>query len=223
MLVAMLKETKAPTVSQFLTHSFSRVSPAVAQGVLRRGGEGEHAASARKCGRHEADRLYQAIQKTKIGAPATNYIAPIGEELILRGLHRWCRASSTPPPAAPGGLSRQSLPHRGRPRAYGGGVMGQGREALHELLEACDARTCGSSSRPPSTASAPRPRTRFCRRRACHRRSSPGKLKTAEIAKLHEAMRNVNLHDGQSMTLLRYANRVPLQFPKPTDLRIAEA
>ena len=25
-------------------------------------------------------------------------------------------------------------------------------------------------------------------------------------------MRNVNLHDGQSMTLLRYANRVPLQF-----------
>ena len=37
-------------------------------------------------------------------------------------------------------------------------------------------------------------------------------MKAAEIAKLHEAMHNVNLHDGQSMTLLRYANRVPLQF-----------
>ena len=48
--------------------------------------------------------------------------------------------------------------------------------------------------------------------RPAARRVSPGKLKAAEIAKLHEAMRNVNLHDGQSMTLLRYANRVPLQF-----------
>jgi DNA topoisomerase-6 subunit B len=43
-------------------------------------------------------------------------------------------------------------------------------------------------------------------------RSSPGKLKPAEIAKLHEAMKNVNLEAGQSMNVLRYANRVPLQF-----------
>ena len=34
----------------------------------------------------------------------------------------------------------------------------------------------------------------------------------AEIAKLHEAMRSVNLEDGQTMNVLRYANRVPLQF-----------
>ena len=43
-------------------------------------------------------------------------------------------------------------------------------------------------------------------------RASPGKLKTAEIAKLHEAMRNVNLDEGQTMNVMRYANRVPLQF-----------
>ena len=43
-------------------------------------------------------------------------------------------------------------------------------------------------------------------------RVSPGKLKAAELDKLHEAMRNVNVHDGQTMTVLRYANRVPLQF-----------
>ena len=37
MLVAMLKETKAPTVSQFLTHSFSRVSAGRgAEGLRRR-------------------------------------------------------------------------------------------------------------------------------------------------------------------------------------------
>ena len=43
-------------------------------------------------------------------------------------------------------------------------------------------------------------------------RTGPGKLKTAEITKLHEAMRSVNLEAGQTMNVLRYANRVPLQF-----------
>ena len=43
-------------------------------------------------------------------------------------------------------------------------------------------------------------------------RVSPGKLKPAEIDQLHEAMQNVNLNEGQSMNVLRYANRVPLQF-----------
>jgi DNA topoisomerase-6 subunit B len=43
-------------------------------------------------------------------------------------------------------------------------------------------------------------------------RQSPAKLKKDEIAQLHAAMRNVNLSEGQSMQVLRYANRVPLQF-----------
>ncbi len=43
-------------------------------------------------------------------------------------------------------------------------------------------------------------------------RASPGKLKAAEIAKLHGALHSVNLDAGQTMTVLRYANRVPLQF-----------
>ena len=115
MLVAMLKETKAPTVSQFLTHSFSRVSPAVARKICE-AAKLSTRANPQKCGRHEADRLYQAIQQTKISAPATDCIAPIGEELILTGLHQVVPgefyAAATP---AAGGLSRQSVPHRGRP------------------------------------------------------------------------------------------------------------
>ena len=43
-------------------------------------------------------------------------------------------------------------------------------------------------------------------------RASPGKLKKEEIVKLHEAMRNVNLEEGQTMNVMRFANRVPLQF-----------
>jgi DNA topoisomerase-6 subunit B len=37
-------------------------------------------------------------------------------------------------------------------------------------------------------------------------------MKKDEIAALHAAMHSVNLEDGQTMSVLRYANRVPLQF-----------
>jgi DNA topoisomerase-6 subunit B len=43
-------------------------------------------------------------------------------------------------------------------------------------------------------------------------RQAPAKLKTEEISRLHAAMKNVNLSEGQTMQVLRYANRVPLQF-----------
>ncbi|HEX4999578.1 MAG TPA: DNA topoisomerase VI subunit B, partial [Terriglobia bacterium] len=43
-------------------------------------------------------------------------------------------------------------------------------------------------------------------------RQTPARLSVEEIGRLHAAMRNVNLSEGQSMQVLRYANRVPLQF-----------
>src|SRR5207237_4948845 len=43
-------------------------------------------------------------------------------------------------------------------------------------------------------------------------RQAPAKLKEEDIAQLHAAMKNVNLSEGQSMQVFRYANRVPLQF-----------
>jgi DNA topoisomerase-6 subunit B len=43
-------------------------------------------------------------------------------------------------------------------------------------------------------------------------RQSPSKLKKEEIDQLFAAMKNVNLSENQSMQVLRYANRVPLQF-----------
>jgi DNA topoisomerase-6 subunit B len=41
---------------------------------------------------------------------------------------------------------------------------------------------------------------------------SPGRLKSADVDRLYEALQSVNLSEGQSMNVLRYANRVPLQF-----------
>src|SRR5205823_392312 len=43
-------------------------------------------------------------------------------------------------------------------------------------------------------------------------RQTPSRLEKEDIARLHAAMRNVNLSEGQTMQVLRYANRVPLQF-----------
>jgi DNA topoisomerase-6 subunit B len=43
-------------------------------------------------------------------------------------------------------------------------------------------------------------------------RQSPAKMKPAEIEQLHHAMQSINISEGQSMQVLRYANRVPLQF-----------
>ena len=64
-LLALLKATDAGTLSQFLTSSFSRVSPAVAKKICAAAGL-KVRSSTRKIGRGEVDRLYEAIQGTKI-------------------------------------------------------------------------------------------------------------------------------------------------------------
>ena len=61
--------------------------------------------------------LHEAIQKTKIMAPPTTCISPIGEELVLSGLKKELEAdfyvATTRPPV---GLPRQPVPDRGRHR-----------------------------------------------------------------------------------------------------------
>ncbi|HEV7225591.1 MAG TPA: DNA topoisomerase VI subunit B, partial [Pirellulales bacterium] len=142
MLATMLKDTKSTTLSQFLTQSFSRVSPGVASKICGTAKLGVRASPTR-IGRHEADALYQAIQQTKIGAPTTDCIVPIGEELLLKGLHKVVPGefyvAATRPPAV----------YRGNPfvieaaLAYGGVSTAQkvSLEALTELLAESDART----------------------------------------------------------------------------------
>jgi DNA topoisomerase-6 subunit B len=213
MLVTMLKDTKATTLSQFLTTSFSRVSPAVAQKICETAKLSTRM-STKKVGREEADRLYKAIQQTKISAPQTDCITPIGEELLLKGLHKVVPGefyvAATRPPAV----------YRGNPfvieaaLAYGGSPATHkvSLDALTELLSQSDARTLrqflvntfsglGTDSADKILAAAD-----------IGVRISPGKLKPKDIATLHGAMQNVNADEGQSMNVLRYANRVPLQF-----------
>ncbi len=212
-LVAMLKETKEPTITQFLTKSFSRVSPAVARRICEGAGVSTRA-SSRKIGRHEADLVYQAIQKTKIKSPTTDCISPIGEELILKGLRQVVPgefyAAATRPPSV----------YRGNPfqievgLAYGGASTAHrvSRETLVELIEQTDARTLRQFLYTTFDGVGTDAADRILKEAALKTRVSPGKLKATQVDKLLEAMRNVNLSDGQTMNVLRYANRVPLQF-----------
>jgi DNA topoisomerase-6 subunit B len=213
MLVSMLKDTRAPTLSQFLTKSFSRVSSAVARRICEAAKLSTRARTT-KIGRHEADALYKAIQQTKISAPATDCISPIGEELILKGLHQVVPgefyAAATRPPAV----------YRGNPflievgLAYGGGATAQrvSRDALVELIGQSDARTLRQFLATTFDGLGPVAADKILQEAELPRRISPARLKPPQLDRLHEAMRNVNLHDGQSMTVLRYANRVPLLF-----------
>jgi DNA topoisomerase-6 subunit B len=213
MLVTMLGDAKTMTLSQFLTQSFSRVSPAVASRICAAAGLSTRATTA-KIGRNEADKLYHAIMATKISAPATDCISPIGEELLLKGLHHVVPGefyiAATRPPSV----------YRGNPfqievaLAYGG-MSSANRvplDVLTELLAESDARTLRQFLSSTFYGLGSDAADAIIKEAGIGPRTSPGKLKNAEIARLHEAMKSVNLEAGQTMNVLRYANRVPLQF-----------
>ena len=102
MLIGMLQSTRSPRVTSFLHADFSRVSGPVAADICRRAEVSPTARPAR-VGRDEAERLYKALQATKLMKPPMDCVVPIGEELLLRGLKRGVEAdfyhTVTRPPA----------------------------------------------------------------------------------------------------------------------------
>ena len=115
-LVTMLKDTKAATISQFLTR-------VVLARQLRRGPQdlrdGQDSARGRARTRSAGTRptrCTRRFRRRKIAPPATDCISPIGEELMLKGLHQvvpgefYCGGH-----AAAGRVSRQSVSDRSRP------------------------------------------------------------------------------------------------------------
>ncbi len=85
-------------------------------------------------------------------------------------------------------------------------------EILAELIAQSDARTMRQFIVNTFDGLGPDAADRIIKGANLGTRQSPAKLKSTELKRLHEAMQNVNLSDGQSMQVFRYANRVPLQF-----------
>ncbi|MEE2641643.1 MAG: DNA topoisomerase VI subunit B [Planctomycetota bacterium] len=212
-LFQMLKDSRGSTLSQFLTSSFSRVSASVARKICNAANLSTRASTTR-IGQKEADTLYQAIQATKISAPSTDCICPIGEDLLLKGLYHVVPGeffvAATRPPSV----------YRGNPfqievaLAYGGASQAQKitMEDLDRLLEETDARTLRQFLMNEFDGMGSDGAERIIKESGFGTRQSPSKLKADDRKKLHEAMKNVNLSEGQSMQVLRFANRVPLQF-----------
>jgi DNA topoisomerase-6 subunit B len=212
-LAALLTEAEGVTITQFLVNNFSRVSPGIARKICG-GAKISPRGWAKKMGRQEADALFHAIQNTKIPPPATDCICPIGEDLILKGLHQVVPgefyAAATRPPAV----------YRGNPFvievgiAYGGAAATQNvtKDLLVDLLEETDARTVRQFLISTFNGLGTDAADRILKAADLGTRQTPKTLKPKERERLLAAMQNVNVAEGQTMEVMRYANRVPLQF-----------
>ena len=212
-LVTMLQEHPKLTLTQFLNQSFSRVSPTTAR-KLCEAAKLSTRISTGKLGRGEADALYDAIQATRIPPPATDCVVPIGEQRLLAGLHQVVPGEFFTAATRPPGV------YRGNPfvieaaLAYGGSVAARKvtLDALSELAGESDARSLRQFLSTTFGGVGTEAADKILTEAKLAPRQSPSKLKKAALKALHEAMKHVNLDEGQSMNVLRFANRVPLQF-----------
>ena len=212
-LASMLRDTGAKTLTQFLTESFSRVSGGVARRICE-SAKLSSRANPRRLSRQDVEALFQAIQQTRIAPPATDCVWPIGEQLLLRALHQMVPAefyaAATRPPAV----------YRGNPfiievaLAYGGTppIQRISRDAFEELLVETDARTLRQFLASTFDGMGTLAADKILQEAQLPRRVMPGNLDEDQRNRLYETMRNVNLFEGQTMSVLRYANRVPLLF-----------
>jgi DNA topoisomerase-6 subunit B len=101
-LLRMLQDTRSHSLAGFLAGDFSRVSPALAQEICRTARLSPDLRPRRVHG-EDAEALYRAIQATRIMAPPSSCLSPIGEKAILHGLYKQIRGefytAVTRPPA----------------------------------------------------------------------------------------------------------------------------
>jgi DNA topoisomerase-6 subunit B len=118
-LMQMFRDTRARNLRSCLTGDFSRVSSRTATEICEKAG----VPPTRRPGdvaRDEAEKIHQAIQNTKIMAPPTDCIAPIGNDLIEAALRAEVDANFY------SSVSRRPAVYRGNPflvevgLAYGG-------------------------------------------------------------------------------------------------------
>jgi len=118
-LMQMFRDTKSRNLRGCLTADFSRVSGRIADEILATARVAP-TRRPREVTRDEAERIHKAVQKTKIMAPPTDCIAPIGEALIEKALRAEVKADFY------AAVTRRPAVYRGNPflievgLAYGG-------------------------------------------------------------------------------------------------------
>jgi DNA topoisomerase-6 subunit B len=90
-LIKMLQDTGEKGLDAFLQKSFSRVSPQVANEILQNARLSANA-PPNNLHREGAEALLKGIKATKIMAPPTDCLSPIGAELLEKGLKKEVQA-----------------------------------------------------------------------------------------------------------------------------------
>jgi DNA topoisomerase-6 subunit B len=95
-MIKMLADTKAKSLQQFFTKEFSRVTARVAKQIIATADAMESMKDQTLTDRTYPSRvngemakaLYKAVDQTKILAPSTDCVVPIGEEKLIAGLQQ---------------------------------------------------------------------------------------------------------------------------------------
>ena len=102
MFLDILHDAPGVTLKQVLTHSFSRVSGAIAEQICNKAKVPSKTEAASIHG-EAVERLHKALGDVKVMAPPASCVVPIGEELLIEGLKRRFKAefyvSTTRPPS----------------------------------------------------------------------------------------------------------------------------
>ncbi len=130
-LLRMLHDTRSHSLSGFLAGDFSRVSPAVAVEICKTAKVSPDARPRNVHG-EAAEALYKAIQATKIMAPPSNCISPIGEKAILHGLYKQIKGEFYT------AVTRPAAVYRGNPFVIEAGLA-FGKAPNQEAADAPDA------------------------------------------------------------------------------------
>ncbi len=91
-LFKMARESRSKTMSEFLRTEFSRVSPRLAAEITKKAKLSARLRPVRVTLK-DVERLHEAVNATKIMAPPTDCVGPIGEEKMIEGLSRVVEAN----------------------------------------------------------------------------------------------------------------------------------
>ncbi len=86
-LIKMLELSTAKTLQQFLTEEFTKVGPGTAKEICSNAAL-LTSTKPHSLSREAAEQLYKGIQNTKIMAPPTDCLSPIGQELLEKSLKK---------------------------------------------------------------------------------------------------------------------------------------
>ena len=85
-LIKMLHDTQAITISSFLQNDFSRIGPRTAKEII--GAAGITTRKPADLEREEIEKLFKALQNTKVVAPQTDCLSPISQDILEKGLRK---------------------------------------------------------------------------------------------------------------------------------------